>query len=48
LLRRHLREAAWQGRGLRLKGRIQPPELAALPREHLYHLGQAEYVSLST
>ena len=43
-----LREAARQGRGLRLKLRIQPPELAALPWEYLYHPGQCEYVSLST
>jgi hypothetical protein len=43
-----LREAARRGRGLRLKLRIQPPELAALPWEYLYHPGQAEYVSLST
>jgi hypothetical protein len=43
-----LGEAARQGRGLRLKLRIQPPELAALPWEYLYHPGRAEYVSLST
>jgi formylglycine-generating enzyme required for sulfatase activity len=43
-----LREAAQQRKGLRLKLRIQPPELAALPWEYLYHPGQAEYVSLST
>jgi CHAT domain-containing protein/DNA-binding beta-propeller fold protein YncE len=43
-----LREAARQGMGLRLKLRIQPPELAALPWEYLYHPGQREYVNLST
>jgi formylglycine-generating enzyme required for sulfatase activity/outer membrane protein assembly factor BamD (BamD/ComL family) len=42
------REAEQQGVGLRLKLRIQPPELAALPWEFLYHPGQAEYVCLST
>jgi len=33
--------------GLRLKLRIQPPELAALPWEFLYDPREAEYVSLS-
>jgi formylglycine-generating enzyme required for sulfatase activity len=42
------REAAQQGRGLRLKLRIQAPDLAALPWEYLFHPGQAEYVSLSS
>jgi len=41
------REAARQGKGLRLKLRIQPPELAALPWEFLYDSRQAEYVCLS-
>ena len=41
------REATGQGRGLRLKLRIQPPELAALPWEYLYDSRQAEYVCLS-
>jgi tetratricopeptide (TPR) repeat protein len=43
-----LREADQQGKGLRLKLRIQSPEMAVLPWEYLYHPGQAEYVSLST
>lgn len=42
-----LREAAQQGKGLRLKLRIQSPKLAALPWEYLYDSRQAEYVSLS-
>lgn len=41
------REARQQGKGLRLKLRIQPPELAALPWEFLYDPRQAEYVCLS-
>jgi formylglycine-generating enzyme required for sulfatase activity len=41
------REAAQQGQGLRLKLRIQSPELAALPWEFLYDPRQAEYVCLS-
>jgi len=41
------REAKQQGKGLRLKLRIQPPELAALPWEFLYDPRQAEYVCLS-
>jgi outer membrane protein assembly factor BamD (BamD/ComL family) len=40
--------AARQWKGLRLKLRILPPELASLPWEYLWHPGQAEYVSLST
>jgi formylglycine-generating enzyme required for sulfatase activity len=41
-------ERAWhEGRGIRLKLRIQPPELAALPWEFLYDPRQAEYVCLS-
>jgi hypothetical protein len=42
-----LREAAQQGKGLRLKLHIQPPELAVLPWEYLYDPRQAEYVCLS-
>lgn len=41
------REAARQDQGLRLKLRIQPPELAALPWEFLYDPREAEYVCLS-
>ncbi|MGE5601560.1 MAG: CHAT domain-containing protein [Nitrososphaerales archaeon] len=41
------REARRQGRGLRLKLRIQAPELAALPWEFMYDQRQAEYVALS-
>jgi hypothetical protein len=40
-------EARGQGKGLRLKLRIQPPELAAIPWEFLYDSRQAEYVCLS-
>lgn len=39
--------AAKQDKGLRLKLRIQPPNLAALPWEYLYDPRQAEYVCLS-
>jgi formylglycine-generating enzyme required for sulfatase activity len=35
------------GRGLRLKLRVEPPELAALPWEYLYDAGQGEYLCLS-
>jgi hypothetical protein len=42
------REAIHQGKGLRLKLRIQPLKLAALPWEFLYDAGQAEYVCLSS
>jgi formylglycine-generating enzyme required for sulfatase activity len=42
-----LREAAQQGKGLRFKLRIQPPELAVLPWEFLYDPRESEYVSLS-
>jgi tetratricopeptide (TPR) repeat protein len=42
-----LREATQQGRGLRLRLRIQAPELAALPWEFLHDSRQAEYVCLS-
>ncbi len=41
------REAEQQGKGLRLKLHVQPPELAALPWEFLYDPGEAEYVCLS-
>ena len=41
------REAAVQEKGLRLKMRIQPPELAALPWEFLYDSRQDEYICLS-
>jgi len=41
------REAAQKGMGLRLKFRIQPPELAALPWEYLYDSRPAEFVCLS-
>lgn len=43
-----LREAEKQGKGLRLKLRIKPPELAALPWEFLYDSHQADYLSLSS
>ncbi len=42
-----LREAVQQGSGLRLRLRIRPPELAALPWEFLYDPRQAEYLCLS-
>ncbi len=42
------REAARRGLGLRLKLRIQPPELASLPWEFLYDARRAEYLCLST
>jgi tetratricopeptide (TPR) repeat protein len=41
------REAALQGKGLRIKLRIQPPELSALPWEFLYDPRQEEYICLS-
>ena len=40
-------EAKQQKKGLRLKLRIQAPELATLPWEFVYNSGQAEYVCLS-
>lgn len=40
------REAELQGKGLRLKLRIRPPELATLPWEFLYDPREAEYVCL--
>ena len=40
-------QARQQGKGLRLKLRIQPPELAALPWEFLYDPRRDEYVCLS-
>ena len=42
-----LREAASQGKGLRIKLRVQSPELAALPWEFIYDPRNAEYVCLS-
>ena len=42
------REAAQKGLGLRLKLRIEAPELAALPWEFLYDSRQADYVGLSS
>lgn len=42
------REASRQGKGLRLKLRIQPPGLASLPWEFMYDARAAEYVCLST
>lgn len=43
-----LHDAAKQGKGLRLKLRINPPELAALPWEFLYDPQQGDYVTLSS
>ncbi|MBN2547727.1 MAG: SUMF1/EgtB/PvdO family nonheme iron enzyme [Anaerolineales bacterium] len=43
---RSLEIAAQQGKGLRLRLRIQPPELAALPWEYLYEPDQGEYLCL--
>jgi hypothetical protein len=40
-------QAAQQGRILRLKLNIQPPELVALPWEYLYDPGSAGFVNLS-
>ncbi|MBN2394269.1 MAG: SUMF1/EgtB/PvdO family nonheme iron enzyme, partial [Anaerolineae bacterium] len=42
-----LREAAAQGKGLRIKLRVLPPELAVLPWEFIYDPRNAEYVCLS-
>jgi CHAT domain-containing protein len=39
--------ATSQGKGLRVKLRMQPPELAALPWEFLYDPDQAQYLCLS-
>ena len=39
--------AARQGKGLRVKLRIQPPELASLPWEFLYDPRASEYICLS-
>jgi hypothetical protein len=41
------RQAAEQGKVLRLKLRVQPPELAALPWEYLYDARLGEYLCLS-
>jgi len=43
-----LREARRQNRGLRLKLRIRPPELAVLPWEFLYDAERDRYPSLSS
>ncbi len=40
-------EAEQQGRGLRLKLRIRPPELAVLPWEFLFDTDRGDYVTLS-
>jgi outer membrane protein assembly factor BamB len=40
-------QAAQQGRGLRLKLRIHPPELTVLPWEFLYDQRQGEFIGLS-
>ncbi len=40
-------EALRQSKGLRVKLRIQPPELAALPWEFLYDVSLGEYICLS-
>jgi formylglycine-generating enzyme required for sulfatase activity len=42
------REAARRGLGMRIKLRIQAPELASLPWEFLYDPRRAEYICLST
>jgi len=42
-----LREAGAQSKGLRLKLRVQSPELAVLPWEFIYDPRRAEYVCLS-
>ena len=42
-----LQQAVAQDKGLRLKLRIQAPEMAALPWEYLYNPDHAEYLSLS-
>ena len=44
---RSLERAQAQGKGLRIRLRIQPPDLAALPWEYLYDSRQAEYLCLS-
>lgn len=43
-----LDEARRQNKGLRLKLRIQPPELTSLPWEFLYDSSQGEYLCLSS
>ncbi len=43
-----VREAARQGKGLRVRLHVTPPQLAMLPWEFLYDSRQAEYVCLST
>jgi site-specific recombinase XerD len=42
------REAFYQGKGLRIKLRIQSPELASLPWEFLYDKRQDAYICLSS
>jgi len=44
---RSLERAQAQGKGLRIRLRIRPPDLAALPWEYLYDSRQAEYLCLS-
>ena len=41
------REAQVQGKGLRIKMRVDDPELAVLPWEYLYDRGQGEFTALS-
>jgi formylglycine-generating enzyme required for sulfatase activity len=48
LYRESQREAAQQAKGVRLKLRIQPPELAALPWEFLFDPRNDEFVCLSS
>lgn len=43
-----LREASLQGKGLRIRLRVTPPDLASLPWEFLYDARQGDYVCLST
>ncbi len=42
-----LQQAEQQGKGLRIKLRVQPPELASLPWEFLYDTREGDYVVLS-
>jgi len=46
--RTSLNEARKQKKGLRLRLRIEAPELAALPWEYLYDEAEGDYVGLST
>lgn len=43
-----LREAEHQGKGLRVRLHVEPPELASLPWEFVYDSRQGEYLCLST